>query len=395
MKTHGIVSILLAAGFVGFCFWPIAATNLSIGKQTDAMIRAAENRPMTPRPNLNVFGMRYSAVKRLPGQLEEYLVDTFPYRLNMVDGFAFMQQGRVESLNGKGIFGLDGWMFMNDHSFPAGNTMDDFLGFNTLELRDFDAHFADLDRKRRLYEEQGIRFYLLIAPNKVTIYPEHLPEELRQAKGETIREQYMAFYRERIAREGIRDFIIDPTEALRTRAAAESVYFPLDTHWTWEGRIVAGRLLLDRIRRDFPELGDIPNLVMEAKPAWAGLANMLGVKIPPERQESSLFPKEAQWNSIDKHSEDASVITTGATLRHYYNRNNTVDIFFAGDSFMNDYQPLPEAFVFRNSYYVEIGYNSPGIMRKLFDKTLEIRPAIVVDEIVERNIMRYTMPAGL
>lgn len=395
MKTHGIASIIMAVGFVGFCFWPIAATNLSIGKQTDAMIRAAENRPMTPRPSLNIFGMRYSAVKRLPRQLEGYFVDTFPYRLNMVDGLAFMQQGRIESLNGKGIFGLDGWLFLNDHSFQSGNTLDDFLGFNTLERRDFDAHFTDLDKKRRLYEEQGIRFYLLIAPNKATIYPKYLPETLRMAKGETIREQYMAFYRERIAREGIRDFIIDPTEALRARAVEESVYFPLDTHWTWEGRIVAGRLLLDRIRRDFPELDDIPELAMEPRPAWAGLSIMLGVKIPSETQASSLFPEEAQWDFIDKHSEDASAIATGATLRHYYNQNNTLDIFFAGDSFMNDYQPLPEAFVFRNSYFVQIDYHNRKIMRKLFDKTLEKQPAIVVDEMVERNIMQYSMPAGL
>ncbi len=393
MRAERVMQILMTAGFLVFCFGPFIAENLSLGTQTEEMVRAAENRAMGEKPDLSLSRLRYTIIKQLPGNLERYCLDRFPYRLELFDRLSSFQPPSVASRNGKGLFGKNHWLYLNDDSVGNHNTVDDFLGNKNSPEKKFQSLFDILETKRRAYDALGIKYYVLIAPNKVTVYPEQLLDPLPAAKGETDRERYMRFYRKRIADDRTPDFIVDLTEALiRAKEEYGLLYFPQDTHWNWMGRILAGRMLCDRIREDFPEVGTMPEISMEPGTAWTDLAPMLGAKATPD---TALFPVREQWEAIEIREDAVPGIGGRVLFDHYLNPEGKLDAFFGGDSFMMGYRPLPEALVFRNAYFAPTAHGNRSSMGRIHDLILQKRPAIVVEEIVERNLLTYALPEGM
>lgn len=131
------------------------------------------------------------------------------------------------------IQGVNGWLY---YGFDVDGKCD--------PRRPMAQTFASIDRLRDAVESSGRKFVFVIAPDKTTMVPEHLPESF--AGKECARTASQRFWR--LA--GQRDYVLDIRDELAARAQllGRPVYFRNDTHWTDEGAVVLTRAVADAIQ---------------------------------------------------------------------------------------------------------------------------------------------------
>ncbi|MFC5056644.1 alginate O-acetyltransferase AlgX-related protein [Saccharothrix xinjiangensis] len=133
----------------------------------------------------------------------------------------------------KVIEGSEGWLYLGY----------DVLGA-CLPERPVDDVIGAVGELRRAVEDSGRQFVLVVAPDKSTVVPEHLPAEF--VGEECAKEARDAFWR-RVVDEG---GALDIRPALRVAAERRGapVYSALDTHWTHEGGLAMTRALAEAVQ---------------------------------------------------------------------------------------------------------------------------------------------------
>ncbi|ONI82705.1 hypothetical protein ALI22I_38695 [Saccharothrix sp. ALI-22-I] len=132
----------------------------------------------------------------------------------------------------KVIEGTDGWLYLGY----------DVLGA-CLPERPMDDVIGAMKELRAAVESSGREFVLVVAPDKTTMVPEHLPAEFVGAK--CLKDAHDTFWR-RAVEEGE---ALDIRPALRVAADRRGapVYPSTDTHWTYEGGLAMTRALAEEV----------------------------------------------------------------------------------------------------------------------------------------------------
>jgi len=172
-------------------------------------------------------------------------------------------QPGTRSGDGVAIVGRDGWLFL------CGGTnanLGQYVGEVRME-RDWLPGWQEVSRRRAAEAtELGVATALLVVPDKLAVYEEHYPEELRRVGPRPV---------ERLLTEGELP-IVYPVAELRAAAAdGDDVYMRTDTHLTFHGN----RLLFDSVASalgiDAPP--DLSGLTMRSYP----VSGDLGAKFEP------------------------------------------------------------------------------------------------------------------
>lgn len=139
--------------------------------------------------------------------------------------------------------GYDGWMFY-------GATIDDYVGnykYGENRLK----FIADRFKERfEFCEENGIKLYFVVTPNKNSVYPEYMATEgieMAEVRGIDVVLDYL--------KENTGVTVIDCREGLFAAKEArpeENLYYKLDTHWNNHGGFAAYTQIMDVICEDFP-----------------------------------------------------------------------------------------------------------------------------------------------
>ncbi len=131
------------------------------------------------------------------------------------------------------IEGRDGWLYLGAEVSGA-----------CLPARSLDDTMSSLRRLRTAVETSGRQFVLVVAPDKTTMAPEHLPAEYlgrdcsARARGE--------FWRRVGAETGAIDLRLALAEVARRKGSP--VYYPADTHWSQEGGLTMTYALADQVQ---------------------------------------------------------------------------------------------------------------------------------------------------
>ena len=130
------------------------------------------------------------------------------------------------------IEGRDGWLYLGADVSGA-----------CLPSRSLDDTLDSLRGIRGVVEASGRQFVLVVAPDKTTMVPEHLPAEyVGRDCSSRAREE---FWRRVVAEAGAID--LRPALAEIARRKASPVYYPADTHWSQEGGLAMTYAVADRI----------------------------------------------------------------------------------------------------------------------------------------------------
>ncbi len=130
------------------------------------------------------------------------------------------------------IEGRDGWLYLGaDVSGPC------------VPSRSLTDTLESLRRLRTAVEASGRQFLLVVAPDKTTMVPEHLPADyLGQDCASRARDE---FWRRVVAEAGAID--LRPALGEIARRKGSPVYYPADTHWSQEGGLAMTYALADRV----------------------------------------------------------------------------------------------------------------------------------------------------
>lgn len=166
--------------------------------------------------------------------LSDYIADRFALRQECVTAWAWLNAALLHtSVEDQVILGSDGWLYYAE-------TVDDYMGQGLT-----DKQLAAAARNLALMQEyvlsQGADFAFTLAPNKNSLYPEHMPAACPAGDGSN-GSRLPAL----LAEEGVH--YVDLFSAFQARE--ETLYYKTDSHWTARGAALAADTLLAALGRE-------------------------------------------------------------------------------------------------------------------------------------------------
>jgi hypothetical protein len=230
-RGRGVDSWLLIVVFAVLLLIPVTAQLFGIGAGS------GENRVLAPPPRLT-----FKQLNNFSKSSDAYVNDRFGLRQQLVQLNSRLRYSLGVSSSKDVVIGSDGWLFYTDHKL-----MEQHTGANVFTTAELENWVARVEAMRNWLERRGIAFYVLVVPDKNSVYPEKLPQYPRPPGAVTRFDQLAERLR------GSNLAFIDPRAALlAAKATGQDVYTPGDTHWTELGAFITYRLLMERIHARFP-----------------------------------------------------------------------------------------------------------------------------------------------
>lgn len=277
------------------------------------------------------------------------------------------------------LIGKDGWV-----DFTGDGNIDDFQN-----LKPFDFEEELILRLKTLHqylESQGITLWVVIAPNKATIYPDKLPEQIKSIPTESRLDRLI-----KDLEDNNLPIIVDLRPSLRVARKNQDVYFSQNnTHWNGYGAFVAYTTIINALKSSYPELtpyqiGDM-KLLMPSDPRLSML-------------DPYFVPKDPFVQTL--HLGDDNGRYQFAGVEYGYNQFSSIldsnlptllafhDSF--GAFFLNDYLSMN----FAKSHFIHMnGGNgiSPQYLSK--ESIRQFQPDVVIIEVVERDLEYLVLLLG-
>ena len=291
---------------------------------------------------------------------EQYFNEHFAFRNELVYADSRLM-GEVFGVSGvkSVIYGTDGWLYY-------ASSLNDYLGLRRMSERELFNTAHNLSLAARFVQQRGARFLLAIAPNKNTLYGEHMPA-------------YDAFIvdpehdADRLA-PLLRELGVPEADLFGLfRAEDEILYLKRDSHWNGRGALLAYRRLMEGLGLPYDDYAGVP--ASRALDNDGDLNRMLytlyGKKSADYHYEiPQLFSYAAPGASV----EDGRIETSGGA--------GSASLLMFRDSFGNTLIPLLANQFERACFSKE----TPCGLEALMDACA---PDAVIVEKVERNLSEY------
>jgi alginate O-acetyltransferase complex protein AlgJ len=225
-----------------------------------------EKRKLSSKP---VFDVSY--LDPFPQQYESYFNDHFPFRgelgfcNTLICFFLFNQSPLPNEVE----LGKHGWLFYDQKEsvvYEGKFTLADWQVSNLVD---------ELHQRALMYKKRGIKFYIAFPPMKPEVYPELLPVTFKRASDGTVTDKIV----KAIKADSLLQYI-DLKESLLKSKSQGRLYALTDNHWNWAGAFYGYTEIIDRIRKDFPQIKavTVSDVTFQMKKRPSGnLAVMIGL----------------------------------------------------------------------------------------------------------------------
>ncbi len=368
MRAKGY-RILYISIFLILCLIPSAGLMAGGGEDS------AERENRVSRPSLFLSGSRLNV--NYPAQAGAWFEENFAWRAELVSINARIQSCLGISAQEDVILGRDGWLYYRE-------SLNDYTGSSQLSDRTlYDiAHTAAMTQEYCMFT--GAEYLFVVVPDKVTLYPEHLPYYYAHKVSDSSNRVRLKKFMEQ---EGVHylDLTDQLQEAvLKSRQHSEdwafrlpSLYHRTDSHWTNEGAAVGADAILTELNTEHI---DYLKADAEIKTDFTGdLETMLYPAFPSKEEEVYYNPPPAYGylNEV-KSTYDYFIQTVSG--------GNGQSLLMYRDSFANALLPfLAENF--------SGGYFSRAVPADLLFDMNSCAPTAVVMEHAERNIPGTAAPS--
>lgn len=288
------------------------------------------------------------------------------------------------------LAGNDDWLYLSQEN-PKLNVIQDYRVVHPLCPEQLDTWRTVFQRRNAWLAQRGIRYLVVVAPNKASIYPEHIPSRFNTVRRRSKTDQMID-----ALRAGGLD-VLDLRPALIEAKTRRLCYYRTDSHWNPFGAFYGYRAIAEHLRPAFPQI------------------------------------KTLDEDMFDIHEEPGLLggLSYMIALGDYYNENNLIftpksprlAMAVEGQQEMpNHFQPLavfeipdpgkPRAIIIRDSFAHEMipflsehfsravyswPFPTDAVKVRPFGKDLIERekPDIVIDEFVERYFTQPPPPLAL
>lgn len=225
---------LLVIGFLLILLLP----TLFLGYPGSPEQALRENRRLAGFPKASLFFFQH---------LEKWYSDHFGGRANLIYYGARWQMDWIGIPGNRNVLlGRDQWLFYDQHYQPGRALFADFRGrarFSPEQLARIRSHLLDT---QGALARCNIPFYLVMPPDKQTIYPDKMP--FRKTDGtQTRADQLAAMLR---AEPELRFVDLRPALQRARRQEEPPIYLKTDTHWNALGAFHGVQALMDATQAD-------------------------------------------------------------------------------------------------------------------------------------------------
>lgn len=170
----------------------------------------------------------------LLSEAADWFSQSFGFRRELITADSCLKAGLLHTSSQSLVaLGQDGWLYYAE-------TLDDFTGADSIAPRQAYCIARSLRLVQDYTESQGAKFLFTIAPNKASIYPQHLSDTLQDFPAP---EEYSSPVTAAMEQQGVN--YADLFDSLKNQE--EVLYFATDSHWTNKGAALAHDVLLDSL----------------------------------------------------------------------------------------------------------------------------------------------------
>jgi alginate O-acetyltransferase complex protein AlgJ len=306
------------------------------------------------------------------------LLDGFRGKTRLINANTESRLALGDQVFNRTIVGHDAWLTFTDGF--ALTSYQNVQPFSTSELNNIQQ---SLENFRDQVQADGSVFLVVIAPDKQSVYPEHVPVTIPRLSGPTRLDQLVT----QLANSGGSSPLLDLRPVLLEAKKTYPVYYATDSHWTPVGAFFAYQTMIETLQASYPNLS--PHLITDynivtSEPVLHDMPGIIGSKSLVE-SPISLVPKYQPLASI----ATIDVPSQWGPLQLYFSRTEdpsapTALVFY--DSFFPSMLPFVAEHFSRAIYINYVA--TPQISYITWYK--QFQPDIVIFEFTERNI--YAIP---
>lgn len=347
-KSYVIYTVI----FFALCLLPLVGMALPEREQS------SENRTLADVPVLKDgegWNLDYLA------EAGDYFQDHFGFRQELVTANALVQ-GKLFGVSTAAsvIQGTEGWLYYKD-------SLDDYLGMNQMSERALFNVAHSLAMMQAYVERQGAAFLFTIAPNKNSLYGEHMPYYDSQKVSE---EKNLLRIKPWLEQEGVH--YADLYQMFREQE--EVLYHKRDSHWNNRGAAMAGDMLLDTLGKTHLTFTEAPS---EWRTDFTG--DLDGMLYPL----ATTAEEEIYYEGLDRFSYVGEVESNFDARINTVNPSAEGNLVMYRDSFGNTLLPFL-ANSYANAYFSRgIPYQMTDIAEHQADTVLVERAERFLPEMAE------------
>jgi len=268
------------------------------------------------------------------------------------------------------IVGNDGWLF-----YTGDRSIDDYQHTNAYTESELADNQKKIDAIYSQLQQKGIMLVVIIAPNKSTIYPEYMPDQIKILGNKSRLDQFVDYMHEYGQTP-----VIDLRPDLLASSKNEQVYYKTNTHWNSLGMYIAYANIMSTISQRYPELVAHPLSEYEVFRGGLGIHDIPRILGMPSIMENFLGLQPKFETGINFREIQLSDKTK---VRLSWNQNqNLPTALFYHDSFLDGVVPFLEPH-FRQTTSIP-RTSVPGLWD--FNWIDQVHPDIVIFECVERSL---------
>lgn len=297
-------------------------------------------------------------------ETEQWLNDHFHKRRQIIKIYEKINKkliGRVE--NNSAFMGKDKWLF-----YKGDNSIINFQNINLYSEKELEKIEKNLKLRKEWLNNQGIKYYIFIVPDKNKIYGEYYPSYIQKINQYGRAQQLKDFLKSKEIE------IVYPIAELLEKKKEGLLYYKTDTHWNSYGAFIGYQELMKKIKKDFSNITilDMKNCMLTEKNYNGGdLAGMLNVDL---KLYQDIMYKEFIYDYTYKYLKNEG--RNGVIVKS----KKSLKVLMFRDSFTSAMEP------YISESFGDVEYIWDHNFNNYQNKIITEKPDIVIHEIVERYI---------
>ncbi len=193
----------------------------------------SENRELAKMPELDI-----SEIEKFPKRFDNFYNDNLPYRKILRESWTKLNFFVLRDSTTKRVVigSSDGplektWLF---YSYDKdGNPVEMVQGFSRFSEKQINDFRKNIEKTTEELDSKGVDYYVLVIPNKESVYREYLPHNVKINNPESRTDLAI----EQLRREGVNNIIYPKDELVAGKEKAQT-YYRQDTHWNDWGAFI-------------------------------------------------------------------------------------------------------------------------------------------------------------
>jgi alginate O-acetyltransferase complex protein AlgJ len=257
-----------------------------------------------------------------PGITLGSISENYLWRKNLAKIYSNVKYRIGDRVFANTVVGKNDWLF-----FTGDMSIRDHQKTSPLNMGNMKRLTRSLNEIKDQTEQYGGMFLLIIAPDKSTVYPQYMPDEI-PVLGQTSSFDRLVEYLDRNS-----DIqLLDVRPVFSKASETAELYYKTDTHWNCMGAFYASNEILSKVSIPYPQvpLYTLDDYKFSARDALRDIPVMMGWDI-----------HEDTINALPKFKTEISSVTEEA------DSPNRISLKIA----VNAEKDLPELLIFHDSFY--------------------------------------------